>query len=289
MNENTEQARLAELHRLEILDTPPEKLFDRFVSLAAETFGVPMAAISLGDAERQWFKALVGLTARQTPRDIAFCDHAIRTDRAMVVADATLDYRFRDNPLVTEPPSIRFYAGAPLTAEGHRLGTLCIMDVEPRTGFGGSRQLECLAESVAQALVVRKAEMETKRIGRLAADRRLLLELAEKSSHIATWCWDVNEKTMSWSDEAFRIHGMSPSTAAPDLESLLERYRPADARTLTDMVTKSAETTADHHLRAKLLRPDGKQRDILVTVAGSHSELSPTVRVLGTFQDVTRA
>ena len=184
MNENTEQARLAELHRLEILDTPPEKLFDRFVSLAAETFGVPMAAISLGDAERQWFKALVGLTARQTPRDIAFCDHAIRTDRAMVVADATLDYRFRDNPLVTEPPSIRFYAGAPLTAEGHRLGTLCIMDVEPRTGFGGSRQLECLAESVAQALVVRKAEMETKRIGRLAADRRLLLELAEKSSHL---------------------------------------------------------------------------------------------------------
>jgi PAS domain-containing protein len=285
---DAEQDRLAQLRRLEVLDTPTEPLFDRFVSVAAESFRVPMAAISLVDSDRQWFKASVGLGVRETPRDIAFCDHVIRSDRVMIVADAKLDDRFRANPLVLQAPHVRFYAGAPLTAEGYRLGTLCILDVKARPAFSGSRQLGCLAESVAQALVLRSAAQETQRVARLAEDRRRLLELAEEAGHVATWCWDVSERTMSWSDEAFRIHGLSPSDPAPDLEGLLQRYRPTDARALAEMVRQSLGGDANHHHRAKLQRPDGTVRDVVVTVAGGCSSGAPNVRVLGTFQDVTR-
>ncbi|HEY7065756.1 MAG TPA: GAF domain-containing sensor histidine kinase [Chloroflexota bacterium] len=135
-----EPARLAALQALNILDTPPEERFDRITRVARHLFSVPIALISLVDANRQWFKSAQGLTERETSREVSFCGHAILGGGPFVVADARDDPRFADNPQVTGPPQVRFYAGYPLgDAAGHRLGTLCLMDCAPRE-FGAEER-----------------------------------------------------------------------------------------------------------------------------------------------------
>ncbi|MFC3607602.1 PAS domain S-box protein [Stutzerimonas tarimensis] len=129
----SELSRLAALLRYEILDTPDESEFDDFTQLAAYICKTPIALISLVDEHRQWFKSRYGLTATSTPRALSFCHHTIRGSEIFEVPDATEDPRFRENPLVTSAPNICFYAGAPLiTPDGHNLGTLCVIDRQPR-------------------------------------------------------------------------------------------------------------------------------------------------------------
>lgn len=131
-----EQARLAALVDTNLLDTEPDQRFDRLTRLAANSLETEIALVSLIDEERQWFKSCVGIDIKETGRDIAFCGHAIRGNDVMVVMDAQKDIRFADNPLVTGPPFIRFYAGAPLiTREGHAIGTICVIDPKPREVF----------------------------------------------------------------------------------------------------------------------------------------------------------
>lgn len=128
-----EEKRLKALRDLLVLDTPPEHRFDVLTRYAADFYEVPIALVSLVDADRQWFKSRHGLDACETPRDISFCGHAILNDQPLVVNDALHDERFFDNPLVTAEPYIRFYAGAPLKLEdGSRVGTFCIIGTEPR-------------------------------------------------------------------------------------------------------------------------------------------------------------
>lgn len=128
-----EGLRLTKLHALGILDTEPEERFDRVTRIAAATFDVPIALISLVDRNRQWFKSCFGLGVRETSRDAAFCAHVVQANAEMIVPDALLDERFADNPLVVDEPRIRFYAGAPLILEdGSCIGTLCLIDTRPR-------------------------------------------------------------------------------------------------------------------------------------------------------------
>ena len=128
-----ESDRLSVLREYCIMDTPPEAVFDTFTRLAAYICGTPIALVSLLDENRQWFKSRVGLDAQETPRDIAFCAHAILQSDTLIIPDTLNDVRFKDNPLVTASPHIRFYAGVPLTSPaGHALGTLCVIDRIPR-------------------------------------------------------------------------------------------------------------------------------------------------------------
>ncbi len=160
---DNEAERLAALHQLEVLDTAAEAEFDALVKAASLVCGVPISLISLVDADRQWFKANVGLEgAMETPRDIAFCSHAILGDGLFEVPDATLDPRFHGNPLVQHDPAIRFYCGVPLMLrDGHCVGTLCVIDQAPGSLDDGQRAiLRCLGIAAANALEGRQAAQE---------------------------------------------------------------------------------------------------------------------------------
>ncbi len=166
-----ELQRLACLRSYAILDTEPEQGFDDLVQLAAHLFGAPMAFVSLIDAERQWFKAKVGIEACETSRDVAFCAHAIVERQPLVVPDARLDPRFAANELVTGAPHIRFYAGAPLiVGNGSALGTLCVVDTVPRTPSSDAlRMLQKLAAMVVDRLELRR-KLEELRVALAARD-----------------------------------------------------------------------------------------------------------------------
>ncbi|MFM9925305.1 diguanylate cyclase [Variovorax sp. H27-G14] len=155
-----EARRLASLDSYRLLDTTPEQAYDDLTTLASAVCRTPIALISLVDRDRQWFKARVGLSAQETPRELAFCGHAIlQPDRILEVPDAKLDPRFASNALVTGEPYIRFYAGAPLVSvDGMPLGTVCVIDREPRRLSEGERgALKSLARQVVAQFEMRKA------------------------------------------------------------------------------------------------------------------------------------
>lgn len=172
-----EQARVANLREFRILDTEPEEVFDEVTRLASYISQTPTALITFVDSDRQWFKSRVGFPAHETPRDVSFCAHAILQPGPMVVKDALDDERFRDNPLVLESPYIRFYAGFPLTsAEGHRLGTLCVLDSVRRLLFPEQAEaMERLSRVVMALLDARRTVAYLE--GALNAKRRRLAEL----------------------------------------------------------------------------------------------------------------
>ncbi len=179
-----EETRLAVLGEYQILDTGPEQVFDDLAQMASAICRTPIALVSLIDAERQWFKARVGIPSAECAREVSFCAHAILQSDLFIIPDALKDPRFAASPLVANEPKIRFYAGIPLfTADGaHALGTLCVLDFEPRELSGEqisglqalARQAEALLELAHQRALVKKAEGERAHLERelqMAYDR----------------------------------------------------------------------------------------------------------------------
>lgn len=290
MDGSVEVKRLAALDRLEILDTAPEPLFDSLTELAAKTFEVPIALISLVDANRQWFKACVGLDVDQTARNISFCQYTILGDDVFMVPDALADERFSENPLVTEAPFIRFYAGAPLiTPEGHHLGALCIIDTVPRATFDdvAATKLKAMAASVMQAMQMRIAARESAALEAVAFERQAMLLQAEKAAGIGTWTLDVASGQTAWSDEVYRIHGFDPSTASPKLEDALACYLPDDAKTMAAHVHLATTTGLGFEQSARIVRPDGEERHVIARGDCRRAASGEISALFGTFHDVT--
>jgi GAF domain-containing protein len=161
-----ERRRLEVLWQYDLLDSPPEQPLEDLTELARCICETPIALISLVDEHRQWFKARLGVTEKETARDISFCTHAILQNAVMIVPDAHQDPRFANSPLVTSSPYIRFYAGAPLiTPDGHALGTLCVVDHVPRQLTERQiRALETLARVVMSYLDLRRQARELSRV-----------------------------------------------------------------------------------------------------------------------------
>jgi PAS domain S-box-containing protein len=191
---SNEAERIAALRSFNILDTAPEAAYDEIVRLAAAITGSETALVSLIDDDRQWFKARLNLDAPQTHRDLAFCAHAIHDDKIFEVEDALLDERFHDNPLVTGPPKIRHYAGAPLiTEEGFALGTLCVIDKAPRLLTGDQRHLlRLLANRVIAEFELRRTNVELhKALDAARSSREKLEQSEERFQHLFQHAHDI--------------------------------------------------------------------------------------------------
>jgi diguanylate cyclase (GGDEF)-like protein len=182
-----EELRLAALRGYDIIDSPAEPRFDRVARMAAQVMEMPIALISLLDETRQWVKASYGLSITDVPRQITFCTHAIESAQVTVIEDTLRDPRFYNNPMVTGAPNIRFYAAAPLRNwQGHNLGTLCILDRQPRKITVEQRRLlEDLAAMVVDELETRRSMLELRHLATTDPltgihNRRQFLALAEK-------------------------------------------------------------------------------------------------------------
>ena len=197
----SEDARLAALADLAILDTESEREFDALTSLAANIFGTESAAVSLIDKDRQWFKSRHKIDFRETPRDVAFCDHVVADRSAMVVLDTLDDARFASNPLVIDKPNLRFYAGAPIYARnGQCLGSLCILDGKPRSRFGNDqvRLLEELAGLVNDTINARAARLRGDIGAKVLHSTPDAVLATNRSAEIVYWN-EAAEKLFGWS------------------------------------------------------------------------------------------
>nr|WP_276608504.1 PAS domain S-box protein [Caulobacter sp. SLTY] len=275
---------------MNILDTDPEPAFDSLTRLAALTFDVPIAIISLIDAERQWFKACIGLDVRETSRDVSFCDHAIRGSEVMVIPDAALDARFAANELVTGHPGIRFYAGAPLTlSNGTRIGALCVIDSKPRADFDAQArgQLAAMAETVSATLSLRHDNARLNALERSRVEQDRLLAQAEEMAGVGYWSWWPATDSVTWSPVVYSIHGFDPSLPPPNLEGVLALYDPRDATELSGLIARALEHGEPYSLNARITRPDGEQRQVTARGEVNRNPDGSVERLFGSFMDVT--
>jgi len=178
-----EDDRLQALRSLDVLDTPAEERFDQLTRMAKRLFRVPIAVVSLVDANRVWFKSCIGLGGSASSRDDSFCGHTILGDGILVIPDATKDIRFADNPFVLTDPCFRFYAGFPLTVRGYKLGTLCVIDIEPRNfdaeDVAALKDLAAMVERELTAVQMATVDELTN-----ISNRRGFMTLANKMLHL---------------------------------------------------------------------------------------------------------
>ena len=300
-NPPNEQQRLAVLHALQILDTPPEERFDRITRTAQRLFDLPIALVSLVDANRQWFKSCYGLPVSETPRDVSFCGHAILSEELFVIENAAQDARFADNPLVTGGPEIRFYAGCPLRGpEGVMLGTLCIISPDARRFTDADRQsLRDLGAWVENEL----SNMAVAELGRTqqelsTSEERLKLVL--EGSNDGFYDWNVASGTVDHSRRFAEMLGYHPAELEPHVsvwEKLLHPDdKPAVIERLNDHLEgQSAAFIAEYRLRTKsggwqwvldrgkVVARDAQGKALRMT--GTHTDISARKRTEQTLID----
>ena len=291
-----EPERLAALRRYDVLDTPPEAEFDEITHLASHICGTPIALISLVDAGRQWFKSRFGLDITETPREMAFCAHAILGNNIFEVPDTLKDERFADHPLVEGAPDIRFYAGTPLTApDGSNIGTLCVMDSVPHKLNKG----QCAALATLGRQVMRHFEMRlsTMRSNHDAAFRQAILDYAAAAIISTTTSGTIT----TFSRAAERLLGYSA-------DELVGKKTPELIHDSAEVVARAKELTVElghpvspgfdvfvskvccGHSETRewtYIRKDGTRVPVLLSVSGLRDKEGSLTGFLGVARDIT--
>ena len=246
---------MAALRDLQVMDSAAEIEFQALVEVASIVCEVPISLITLIDDERQWFKANVGMPgATEGPRDIGFCAHVVLGDGIFEIPDTLADERFADNPLATDNPGVRFYAGAPVVVTGgHRVGTVCVIDNKPKTlTIAQRRVLQELAVAAGRSLEGRAAMLK------LAQSARDLTE-AQQLGHIGSWVWDFATGTTTWSDELYRITGRDRTKAPPALDERLRAFLPDSREKLVQAQRRCRETGEPYVLQVEFRRQSDQQ------------------------------
>jgi PAS domain S-box-containing protein len=201
-----ESQRLKKLKQYQVIDTESESIFDELTILASQICETKISVISLIDESRQWFKSTVGLDAKETPRDVSFCGHAIMDDEIFEIPDARLDERFTDNPLCVGAPHVIFYAGAPLiTPEGYKIGTICVIDDNPKKLSQSQKNiLKTLSKQVITLLELKLKKKEITEsellLSRVVQNIPVMLSLYDENGNFL-WCNDGWVKELGWTAE----------------------------------------------------------------------------------------
>ena len=294
-----ETARLQSLRDLDVLDSGPEEEFDALIKVASLVCGTPISLISLIDTERQWFKANIGLPGvSETPRDVAFCAHAILDEQLFEVPDATQDVRFFDNPLVASPPDIRFYAGEPITlSNGHRIGTLCVIDRQPKQLNAMQREvLHALAVAAAQALEGRRAirarqamedKLRQEQVALNEAQERV--RLANESGGIGIWDFNLETGVLIWDAQSYRLYGLEPDTQEEAYDLWARHLHPEDKEAAEAAFQRSLSTDSDFFSEFRVVWRDGSVHHLRGFGRLRKNAEGKVVRVVGTNIDVTEA
>ena len=289
-----ERQRLAALHELEIIGSPPSAAFDAIVETAASIFHCPTSLVTLLSEDRQWFKAKCGIDIDGTPRDVAFCDYTVSLKEPLIVNDATKDSRFQDNPLVTGQPNIRFYAGVPLSLDGELfLGALCVIDYEPKVPSEEQvQQLVRLGRAVEGLLLAhrhlvsaRAATAEADRQSREARRRETLLMQVEKMAAIGAWRLDITNNTIVWSDQIRVLHELEEGETVT-LDEGLTFYPEPDRTAVRSAVQDAIQLGKSFEVEADFITARGRKRRILCS-ADVEMENGRPAHVIGIFQDIT--
>ena len=278
--------RLKALRRYGILDTEPEPAFDRVTTMAAHLFDAPVSIINFVEEDRQWFKSTVGMDEQETGLDVSFCIYTVANEAPFVVEDLAADDRFADNPYVVED-GIRFYAGAPLTTpDGQRLGTVCVLDTQPRSPPQEQlERLSDLAAMVVDELELRREHAERKKMAERLRRSRELLQQSQRLAHVGGWEYDVQAETLSWTEETYRIHDLSPARSI-DVQTAFSFYEPEAQSTLQACFDQLLEETETYDLELPITTAAGEQRWVR-TIGEAHVEDGAVVRVNGAIQDIT--
>ena len=284
----TEQERLKLLRTLNLFESDNEQAFHDITRIAGELFGVPIAAISLIDENRQYFKSILGLNVTQTSRDVSFCAHTlIDPGQPLVVPDATKDDRFSDNALVTGDPGIRFYAGSPLlTSDGIPLGALCVIDRKPFTPT--QQQIELLGALARQ--VTRLIEERRRSIQMEVALQRIqqsddLFRAAGRLAKLGSWGLELNPPRIEWSRETKLIHEV-PIDYIPDLDTAINFYAPEARSIVRDAVDRAIQHGEPFEFELPMVTAKGNQI-IVRSIGKPEYHNGKCVRIAGVVQDVS--
>ena len=283
-----EATRLAALLSLEVLDSGPEAEFDALVHAASLVCGTPISLISLIDTERQWFKANVGLPGvSETPRDVAFCSHAILGDGLFEVADASLDARFADNPLVAGQPDIRFYAGAPLRlSDGSHVGTLCVIDRQPRQLSENQREvLRSLATAAAHALEGRRAIRAVRQAAQDVVASEARFRALSEASPLGVFATDPRGACTYTNERWQEIYGL---TLAQSLGAgWAATLHPDDQARVVSDLRQSAREQREFSMEYRILHPQTQLRHLHARARAVLGPDRDVVGYVGSVEDVT--